>query len=40
METENYTEFCSNLKHWLVKVIDNVSDIIIKRENGKDLVIN
>jgi antitoxin YefM len=40
METENHTEFCSNLKHWLVKIIDNVSDIIIKRKTGKDLVIN
>jgi antitoxin YefM len=39
METVNYTEFRSNLKHWLDKVIDNVSDIIIKRKNGKDLVL-
>jgi antitoxin YefM len=39
METVNYTEFRSNLKHWLDKVSDNVSDIIIKRKNGKDLVL-
>ncbi len=39
METVNYTEFRSNLKHWLDKVINDVSDIIIKRKNGKDLVL-
>ena len=39
METVNYTDFRSNLKHWFDKVVDNVSDIIIKRKNGKDLVL-
>ena len=39
METVNYTDFRSNLKHWFGKVVDNVSDIIIKRKNGKDLVL-
>ena len=39
METVNYTEFRSNLKHWFDKVIDDVSDLIIKRKGGKDLVL-
>jgi antitoxin YefM len=39
METVNYTDFRSNLKHWLDKVVDDVSDIIIKRKGGKDLVL-
>jgi len=39
METVNYTEFRSNLKHWLDKVINDVSDIIIKRKEGKDVVL-
>ncbi|MDB4207510.1 type II toxin-antitoxin system prevent-host-death family antitoxin [Flavobacteriaceae bacterium] len=39
METVNYTDFRSNLKHWFDKVVNNVSDIIIKRKNGKDLVL-
>ncbi|PCI34117.1 MAG: prevent-host-death protein [Flavobacteriaceae bacterium] len=39
METVNYTDFRSNLKHWFDKVIDDVSDIIIKRKGGKDLVL-
>ncbi len=39
METVNYTDFRSNLKHWFDKVINNVSDVIIKRKNGKDLVL-
>ncbi|WP_461532865.1 type II toxin-antitoxin system Phd/YefM family antitoxin [Sinomicrobium sp.] len=39
METVNYTEFRSNLKHWLDKVINDMSDIVIKRKNGKDLVL-
>ncbi|WP_299671520.1 type II toxin-antitoxin system Phd/YefM family antitoxin [uncultured Polaribacter sp.] len=39
METVNYTDFRSNLKHWFDKVFDNVSDIIIKRKDGKDLVL-
>lgn len=39
METVNYTDFRSNLKHWFDKVINDVSNIIIKRKNGKDLVL-
>ena len=39
METVNYTEFRSNLKHWFDKVVNDVSDIVIKRNNGKDLVL-
>lgn len=39
METVNYTVFRSNLKHWLDKVVNDVSDIVIKRKNDKDLVL-
>ena len=39
METVNYTDFRSNLKHWFDKVVNDVSDIIIKRKSGKDLVL-
>ncbi len=39
METVNYTDFRSNLKHWFDKVVNDVSDVIIKRKNGKDLVL-
>ena len=39
MDTVNYTEFRSNLKHWFDKVINDVSDVIIKRKGGKDLVL-
>lgn len=39
MEIVNYSDFRANLKHWFDKVIDNVSDVIIKRKNGKDLVL-
>ncbi len=39
METVNYTEFRSNLKYWFDKVINDVSDVIIKRKGGKDLVL-
>ena len=39
METVNYTDFRSNLKYWFDKVINDVSDLIIKRKNGKDLVL-
>ncbi len=39
METVNYTDFRSNLKHWFDKVINDVSNIIIKRKSGKDLVL-
>ncbi len=39
METVNYTDFRSNLKHWFDKVVNDVSDIVIKRKSGKDLVL-
>jgi antitoxin YefM len=39
METLNYTDFRSNVKHWLDKVMNDVSDIVIKRKNSKDLVL-
>ena len=39
MEIVNYTDFRSNLKHWFDKVVNDVSDVIIKRKNGKDLVL-
>lgn len=39
METVNYTEFRANLKHWFDKVINDVSDVIIKRKGGKNLVL-
>jgi len=39
MKTINYSEFRANLKHWFDKAVNDVSDIIIKRKNGKDLVI-
>jgi len=39
MEIVNYTDFRSNLKHWFDKVINDVSDIVIKRKGGKDLVL-
>lgn len=39
MEILNFTDFRSNLKYWLNKVINDKSDIIIKRKGGKDLVL-
>lgn len=39
METVNYTDFRANLKHWFDKVINDVSEVIIKRKDGKDLVL-
>ena len=39
MEIVNYTDFRANLKHWFDKVINDVSDVVIKRKNGKDLVL-
>lgn len=39
METVNYSNFRSNLKFWFDKVINDVSDVIIKRKGGKDLVL-
>ncbi len=39
MEIVNYTDFRANLKHWFDKVINDVSDVVIKRKSGKDLVL-
>ncbi|MDZ7613401.1 MAG: type II toxin-antitoxin system Phd/YefM family antitoxin [Flavobacteriaceae bacterium] len=39
METVNYTDFRSNLKYWFDIVINDASDVIIKRKSGKDLVL-
>lgn len=39
METVNYSDFRSNLKYWFDKVINDASDVLIKRKNGKDLVL-
>lgn len=39
METVNYTDFRSNLKHWFDKLVNDVSDIVIKQKSGKDLVL-
>lgn len=39
METVNYTNFRSNLKHWFDKVVNDVSDVVIKRRGGRDLVL-
>jgi len=39
METVNYTEFRLKLKYWFDKVVNDVSHIIIKRKNHKDLVL-
>lgn len=33
MEIVSYTEFRSNLKYWLDKVVNDVSDIVIKRKS-------
>ena len=39
MEIINYTDFRANLKHWFDKVIDDVTELVIKRKGGKDLVL-
>jgi antitoxin YefM len=39
MEIVNYTEFRTNLKHWFNKAVNDVSEIVIKRKNSKDLVL-
>jgi len=39
MESVNYTDFRSNLKYWFDKVVNDVSDVIIRRKGGKDLVL-
>lgn len=39
METVNYSNFRSNLKYWFNIVINNVTELIIKRKGGKDLVL-
>ena len=39
MEVINYTDLRSNLKHWLDKVIDDASELVIKRKGKKNLVL-
>ncbi len=39
MNIINYTDLRSNLKHWLDKVVDDMSELIIKRKGQKDLVL-
>jgi antitoxin YefM len=39
MEIINYTDFRSNLKHWFDKVVDDATDVVIKRKGGKNLVL-
>jgi PHD/YefM family antitoxin component YafN of YafNO toxin-antitoxin module len=36
----NYTEFRSNLKHWLDNFFNDGSELIIKRKGLKDLVLD
>ena len=39
MELINYTELRNNLKHWLDKVVDDASELVIKRKGSKDLIL-
>lgn len=39
MKIVNYTDLRLNLKKWLDSVIDDVEEVIIKRNNQKDLVL-
>jgi antitoxin YefM len=39
MDMVNYSEFRANLKYWFDKVINDMSDVVIKRKGGKDLVL-
>jgi len=39
MEIINYTDLRGNLKHWLDKVVDDVSELVIKRKGKKNLVL-
>lgn len=39
MEIVNYTDLRSNLKHWLNKVVDDVTALVVKRKGSKDLVL-
>ncbi len=39
MEIINYSELRSNLTHWLNKVIDDMSELVIKRKGQKDVVL-
>jgi len=39
METVNYSNFRANLKHWFDRVVDDVTDVVIKRKGGKDVVL-
>ncbi len=39
MEIINYSELRSNLTYWLNKVIDDMSELVIKRKGQKDVVL-
>lgn len=39
MDIINYRDLRSNLKHWLDKVVDDMSELVIKRKDQKDLVL-
>ncbi len=39
MEIINYSELRSNLTHWLNKVINDMSELVIKRKGQKDVVL-
>jgi antitoxin YefM len=39
MEVINYTDLRSNLRHWLDKVIDDVSELVITRKGKGNLVL-
>jgi antitoxin YefM len=39
MEIINYTDLRSNLRHWLDKVIDDVSELVITRKGKGNLVL-
>jgi len=39
MDTINYTDLRGNLKHWLDKVVNDVTELVIRRKDSKDLVL-
>ena len=39
MDIINYTDLRANLKHWLDKVVNDVTELVIRRKNSKDLVL-
>jgi antitoxin YefM len=39
MDIINYTDLRGNLKHWLDKVVNDVTELVIRRKNSKDLVL-